>query len=51
MKGIKNDTESLNKIVNILGGRIIETEQRISRLEEEEAKTSPIMRNLVKQNQ
>lgn len=34
-----------------LGGGITEAEVKISILKDEEAKVSPIMRNLVKQNQ
>ena len=51
MNKVKNGVESLNETVNSLGGRIAEAEERISRLEDEEAKANPIMKNLVKQNQ
>ncbi|KAG7453728.1 hypothetical protein JOB18_040677 [Solea senegalensis] len=51
MNEVKNGVGSLNETVNNLGGRITEAEERISRLEDEEAKASPIMENLVRQNQ
>ena len=51
MNEVKNVVESLNKTVNSLGGRITEAEERISRLEDEEAKANSIMKNLVKQKQ
>lgn len=51
MNVVKNGVGSLNITVNNLGGRIAEAEERISRLEDEEAKANPILEKLVKQNQ
>lgn len=51
MNEVKNGVESLNETVNNLGGRITEAEERISRLEDEEAKANQIVKGLVKQNQ
>lgn len=50
MNVVKSGIESLNETVNNLGGRITEAEARISNLEDEEAKASPIRKNLMKQN-
>lgn len=51
MTAVKGGIESLKEAVNSLGARVDETETRISRLEDEEAKASSISKNLKIQNQ
>lgn len=51
MTAVKGGIESLKEAVNSLGVRVDETETRISRLEDEEAKASSISKNLKIQNQ
>uniref|UniRef100_A0A3P9CEN0 L1 transposable element RRM domain-containing protein n=1 Tax=Maylandia zebra TaxID=106582 RepID=A0A3P9CEN0_9CICH len=51
MTTVKGGIESLKEAGNSLGARVDETETRISRLEDEEAKASSISKNLKIQNQ
>lgn len=51
MMAVKGGIESLKEAVNSLDARMDETETRISRLEDEEAKASSISKNLKMQNQ